>query len=184
MNFFLRCFLSLLLVLTSTSALVRGDDELEKELKLSTLVAEGQAAPDFTCQATDGPQFTLSAQKGRVVVLYFFSTSVKASLTEMKYLETEVFQKLREREDFCMIALGRGHSREDMVKVGGENRLTFPLAADLEAGAFGRYFTKFVPRTVVVRRDGSIAYLATGYHEMNGIPKLQEVLAKELKVEP
>ena len=47
---------------------------------------------------------------------------------------------------------------------------------------YGLYFSKFVPRTVVVRKNGSIAYLANGYHEFEGISRLQAVLAEELAV--
>ena len=139
-------------------------------------------APDFACQTTDGKTLSLAALKGKVVVLYFFATSVPSCLVEMKYLEKEVFQPLRQRTDFQLIAIGRGHSREEVVKVGGENKLNFPLVADPQRENYHRYFTKFVPRTVVVRKNGTIAYLSNGTHEFDGIVKLQAVLTRELAV--
>lgn len=166
--------------ITCSGPLSAAEKKLDAQVAQATLVKAGQGAPDFTGRATDGRSFTLSALRGKVVVLYFFSASVGASLTEMRYLETEVFQKLAARDDFQLIAIGRGHTREELVRAGGENRLTFPLVADPQAEVFGLYFTKFVPRTVVVRRDGTIASLASGYHEFDGIVKLQETLAREL----
>lgn len=174
-----RLFLRLFAFLSVCAACAHADDSLDSQVAQATLVKAGAAAPDFTCQAIDGRSFALSAQKGKVVVLYFFSTSVKASITEMKNLEKEVFQKLRERDDFQLIAIGRGHTREDLVKVGGENRLTFPLVADPQAEIYGRYFTKFVPRMVVVGRDGSLASLTSGYLEFAGILRLQSTLEQE-----
>ncbi len=150
--------------------------DLDKSIASATLVKVGETAPDFTCKATDGRTFTLSALKGKVVVLYYFSTSVGACITEMKNLEKEIFQKLLNREDFQLIAIGRGHSREELVKAGGENKLTFPLVPDPKQEIYQLCFSQFVPRTVVVRKDGSIAYLASGYREFDGIVELQSVL--------
>ena len=56
-----------------------------------------------------------------------------------------------------------------------------PLAADPQAEVFRRYFLQYVPRVVVVRRDGSIAYQRSGYKELEGILELQEVVGRELR---
>ena len=115
-----------------------------------------------------------------MVLLYFFASSAPFSITEMKYLESEVFQKLRDRDDFVSLGVGRGHEREEVMKIGGKNGLTFSLASDAQSEVFGRYFSKYLPRTVVLRRDGTICHLAHGYHEYGGIVALQAVLEKEL----
>lgn len=156
-------------------------EDVDLELKKSTLVEVGQMAPDFTCKTTDNRTITLSALKGKVVVLYFFSTSVGASITELQYLEKEIFQKLINRNDFQLIAIGRGHSREELVRIGGENKLTFSLVPDPKQELYQRYFSKFVPRTVVVRKDGGIAYLASGSRESAGIEDLQAALQVVLR---
>lgn len=175
----LLLFFAMMLCVCPISA--ANENNLDEEVKQSTLVQVGQAAPDFTCKTTDNRTITLSALKGKVVVLYFFSTSVGTCITEMRHLEEEIFQKLRNREDFQLIAIGRGHSREELVKTGGENKLTFSLVPDPEQELYRRYFSKFVPRTVVVRRDGSIAYLASGSRESLGITDLQVVLQSVLE---
>lgn len=172
--FLLVLALSMSLTITFGPAAKAAD--LDEAMAKATLVKVKQAAPDFTCTTTDGRTITLSALKGKVVVLYFFSTSVGACIIEMKYLEKEVFQKLQNREDFQLIGIGRGHSREELVKTGGENKLTFSLVPDLKQELYQRYFSKYVPRTVVVSKDGSIASIASGHHEFSGILDLQGVL--------
>jgi hypothetical protein len=42
-------------------------------------------------------------------------------------------------------------------------------------------FTKFVPRTVLIGKDGHVVYTAAGSKEFEGIVKLQEAIARELK---
>jgi peroxiredoxin len=176
----------LLLFIACTSLLsANAADHLEEDVKAATLVRKDQAAPDFTCRTTDNREIKLSALKGKVVLLYFFSTkSVPASVFEMKYLEKEIFQKLQKRDDFQLLAIGRGHTREELVKIGGENKLTFPLVPDEKEEICRHYFNKFVPRKVVLRRDGTIAYLASGYAEFDGIVNLQQVIARELAYKP
>lgn len=174
---------ALLVLLTAClcSIHLRAEEDVDKEVATAKLVATHQAAPDIRGQTTEGKYITLSALKGKVVVLYFFSAkSLPACVFELKYLETEVFQKLRKREDFQLIAIGRDHTREELVKLGGENKLSFPMVPDPHHELYGCYFTKFVPRTVVVRKDGTIAYLASGSKEYESIVQLQAVLAREL----
>ncbi len=178
---FFRVFFAILTACGAAVAMAQQADNVDAQVEQSTHVRRGDAAPEFACQATDGRQFDLSSSKGKVTVLYFFSTSVGASLTEMRHLENEVVRKVGSRDDFQIIGIGRGHTREELVKVGGENRLTFPLAADPQAEIYGRYFLKFVPRTVVVGRDGSIIHMASGYDEALGLERLKHVLNGELK---
>lgn len=176
-------FLTLLVSLACATPLRAAEtaDKIDAQMQQATLVAKGQAAPDFASASTDGRQFALSAQKGKVVVLYFFDARIGACVTEMKLLEKEVFQKLRDRGDFALVGIGRGHSRDELVTVGGANGLTFPLMADPQAEVFRRYFSKFVPRTVVVRRDGTISHLASGYRDLTGIIALQQALDAEFR---
>lgn len=157
-----------------------GDQSIDAQIDAATLVKVGQMAPDFACKTIDGRPFKLSDQKGKVVLLYFFAASAPFSITEMKYLESDVFQKLRDRDDFVMLGIGRGHEREEVMQIGGKNRLTFSLADDAKSEIYSRFFLKYLPRTIVLRPDGTICHLAHGYHEYSGIVALQAVLQKEL----
>jgi peroxiredoxin len=165
-----------------TDCLGQTDSKLDDEVKASTLVKVGQEAPDFAGLTTDSRNITLSSLKGKVVVLYFFSVRVPPCIIEMKYLEKEVYQKLRNRPDFQMIGIGRANTRDELVTLGGENKLTFPLVPDPTVNIYERYFTKYTPRTVVVGKNGSITYIANGYNEYAGIVKLQAILARELSI--
>jgi len=156
-----------------------GTDAVDKEILATTLVQKGQPAPDFTCVDTTGRQHTLSALKGKVVLLYFFASSNQASLSDLKDMENDIFQKLRDKNGFYMLAIGRGYERAELVKLGGERKITLPLVADPQQEIYRRYFTKFVPRTVVVQTDGTIAALKNGTR-LDYIQELQSELERVL----
>jgi peroxiredoxin len=173
--------LLLLLLTAASTASAQSDPDVYEEVAAATRVKKGEQAPDFTCKTTDGRQITLSQLKGKVVVLYFYAASAPASLTEMKYLEKAVHQKLRERQDLVILGIGRGHTREEVVAHGGKYGLTFQLAADPDQAAYRKYFSAFVPRMVVLRKDGQICHLQSGSREFNGVLELLTVLERELK---
>lgn len=162
-------------------SLVKGDQIIDAQIQAATLLKTGDAAPDFTCKTTDGRPFSLAEHKGKVVLLYFFATSVPFSFTEMRYIQKEIVEKLEKREDFAVLCIGRGHNREELVRIGGENMLRLPMAADADKTIYKRYFSKFVPRTVVIAKDGTIAFQMSGSKEFEGIVKLQQALDVELR---
>ncbi len=165
----------------ASSAIAADGDALDREIQATTLIRAGCTAPDFSCQTTDGRAFTLSEQRGKVVLLYFFASSVPFCYPEMRYIEKEIVEKLERRKDFTVLCLGRGHNREELVKIGGDNNLRLPMAADEEKNIYSKMFTKFVPRTVLIGKDGRAVYTAAGSKEFEGIVKLQEAIARELK---
>jgi hypothetical protein len=68
-----------------------------------------------------------------------------------------------------------------VVRIGGENKLRLPMVADADKTIYERYFSKFVPRTALVAKDGTIAYLTSGSKEFEGIVQLQQALEEELR---
>jgi hypothetical protein len=65
-------------------------------------------------------------------------------------------------------------------KIGRDKGLTFLLTADPRLEIFQRYFTKYVPRKVLLRRDGTIGLLASGYNELDGASTLKAAVSSEL----
>lgn len=160
------------------------EEDVDKAVLAATRVRAGQQAPDFTIKATDSTSFTLSALRGKVVVLYFFAEAAPASLTELAYLEKEVWQKLKDRGDLVVLGIARGHSREEVVQMAGKKGVTFPAAPDADGVVYGRFFDRYVPRLVVVDRGGFITHLRAGYKEFDGIVELQQAVAKALSASP
>ncbi len=153
---------------------------LTEQIASATLVQEGKPAPAFECRTTDGRAFSLTGMRGKVVLLYFFSSSTPFAFTQMKYIEQLIQAKIGRREDFMILGIARGMAREDVVRMGGENGLTFALAADPQNTVSGLYFTKFVPRALVINRAGNISWMTTGSREYDGVLMMQEEIARAL----
>jgi peroxiredoxin len=177
----MRAFLALLFFSASLSTIFAGKGTIsDSEIAANTLIRVGDAVPDFSCQMTDSRAFTLSHQKGKIVLLYFFSPSTPFAYPQMRYIEKEIVEKLAKRDDFTVLCLGSGHTREELVRIGGENKLTLPMAADEKKEISSKIFTRFLPRTVLIGKDGRVVYMNTGSKEIEGILLLQEAISKEL----
>ena len=70
------------------------------------IVTVGDVAPDFTLQMTDGSTFTLSEQRGKVVMLQFTAGWCGVCRKEMPFIERDIWlpnkdTKLLERGKRC-----------------------------------------------------------------------------------
>jgi peroxiredoxin len=128
----------------------------------ATVARVGQAAPAFRLTALDGSAFDLAGQRGTVVLVNFFATWCGPCIAEMPHLEQEVWARFRDR-GFTMIGVGRSHANADLEAFVREKSITYPVAGDPDRSAYDRYATQYIPRNVVIGRDGSIVYHSTGF---------------------
>jgi thioredoxin-dependent peroxiredoxin len=100
-------------------------------------VEEGETAPDFTLRADDGGEVTLSALRGRPVVLYFYPKDDTSGCTK----EACAFRDRRPELAAAGAAL-LGVSPDDVashVRFRDKYRLNFPLLADPDHRVAERY---------------------------------------------
>lgn len=120
---------------------------------------EGDAAPGFTAALTDGAEFTLSEQQGKVVLLNFWATWCGPCVREMP-----AFEKLHEEygEDVAILAVNCMEG-EDIVKAfQEENGYTFPIACDEEGDIVMKYPSQGIPYTLVIDGEGIIQKIYVG----------------------
>lgn len=120
---------------------------------------EGDAAPDFTATLTDGTEFVLSEQQGKVVLLNFWATWCGPCVREMP-----AFEKLYGEygEDAAILAVNCMEG-EDIVKAfQEENSYTFPIACDEEGGIVMKYPSQGIPYTLVIDGEGIIQKIYVG----------------------
>ncbi len=140
----------------------------------TALIRVGQVPPDFSVTTLEGKSFTLSACKGKVVLLNFFATWCSACKAELPDLQKNVWERFN-KAGLVVLAVGREHSREEVEAFRKENGYTFDFAPDPDRGVFKLYATKNIPRNVLIGKDGRIAYQSLGYE-----PKAFEELVSQI----
>ena len=131
------------------------------------IVKVGDVAPDFTLQLTDGTTFTLSEQRGKVVMLQFTAGWCGVCRQEMPHIESEIWQPHKENADFVLVGIDREEELEDILPFIQEVGTTYPIAMDTNADVFAQYALREsgITRNVLIDRDGRIVMLTRLFKE-------------------
>jgi len=118
------------------------------------------AAPDFTLPQLDGPPVTLSALRGRVVVLEFWATWCGPCRFSLPSLEV-IHQRYRNR-GVSILLINEGES-ERAVRQWTGRRFTAPILLDAAQTAGEQYGVRAIPRLFLVDQAGRVVYAHEGY---------------------
>jgi peroxiredoxin len=135
------------------------------EYEDTTVTKTGEKAPDFSCETIDGEKFALKDYAGKVVFINFFATWCGPCLSELPHLEKEVHDAFKGNEDFKLIVIGREHTAEELKAFRMEKSLDLPFAPDPDRAIYSLYATKFIPRNIIIGRDGVVKYAEAGFSE-------------------
>jgi peroxiredoxin len=130
------------------------------------IVEVGQQAPDFTVTTTDGKDFKLSEQQGKVVMLQFTASWCSVCRKEMPHIEKEIWLPLKDK-DFVLLGLDRDEPVDVVIDFAKKMKITYPLAPDPGANVFALYALREagVTRNVIIDREGKIVFLTRLYEE-------------------
>jgi peroxiredoxin len=124
----------------------------------------GGSAPDFTLPALDGSTVHLSDYRGKVVLIDFWSTTCDPCLAEMPHLVD--LYKANKDKGFVVLAvsLDGPESRAQVSSIVHDKEMIFPVLLDEETTVVAQYNPKReMPFSVVVGKDGSVAWQRAGY---------------------
>ena len=125
------------------------------------IVKVGDVAPDFTLQMTDGSTFTLSEQRGKVVMLQFTAGWCGICREEMPHIERDIWLPNKNNKDFVLVGIDREEELEDILPFIEGVGTTYPIAMDTNADVFAQYALRNsgITRNVLIDRDGKIVML-------------------------
>lgn len=151
----------------------------KEDPKSFDLTEVGQQVPSFTFTTINGETYEIEDLQGKTVLINFFATWCGPCMKEMPELEAQVWAKFKDR-DFMLISLGREHSTEEIIAFQKKKGFTFPLAPDPGREIYGKFFTKYIPRNVLLNKEGKIILQEFGY-EVAEFAKLIELIDRETK---
>ena len=141
------------------SASSEGDQSVKDDVISYLPLEEGDVSPDFTATLTNGTEFTLSDQQGKVVLLNFWATWCGPCVREMP-----AFEKLYAEygEDVAILAVNCMESVDIVKAFQEENEYTFPIACDEEGDIIMKYPSQGIPYTLVIDGEGVIQKIYVG----------------------
>lgn len=147
------------------------------------IVKVGDTAPDFKVELTDGRTVSLSELKGKVVMLQFTASWCGVCREEMPHIESEIWQKYKDRKDFFLMGLDYDEPQDKVLKFAQSTGVTYPLGLDTKAAIFQKYARPDagVTRNVLIGKDGRIVMLTRLYNETEFsklVEKIDELMAE------
>lgn len=146
-------------------------------------LARGDAAPAMTLPRVDGGDATLSALRGRVVLVNIWATWCLPCVREMPALQS-VYERYRDDglEVLAVAVDDRPGRRMPDGRVDGivsefveRYGLTFPVALDPTGGTERRFGTEYLPTTVLIDREGWIRAKEIGARAWDRAPYLDMI---------
>jgi len=135
---------------------------LAQDVDSTTFTKVGQTVPNFSVTTLDGKVMKMSELKGTIVLINFFATWCEPCMGEMPRVEKEIWQQLKS-DKFIVVAIGREHTKDELVKFNKEKGFTFQIAPDPKREVFSLFARQSIPRNYVIGKDGKIAYQGIGY---------------------
>ncbi len=142
--------------------------------KATKIIGEGDRAPEFTLSTTDGRPVSLSALRGKIVMVHFWATWCPPCVDEIPTLDA-----LRRRmtgKDFELVAISVDENgAAGVVPFLQRNRLALPVLLDPDHAVSKQYGTFKFPETYILDRNGIVKYKVIGARDWND-PSLQKGL--------
>lgn len=136
----------------------------QDDIAETTLINAGDVAPDFTVEMLDGKKVTLSAQRGKVVLISFWATWCPPCRLELSHMQKDVIDRFA-GEDLVVLPISRGETRQKVEEYITKMGYTFPIGLDTDQSIYRKYASNYIPRSILVGRDGVVAYVGVGYDE-------------------
>jgi peroxiredoxin len=143
------------IILVVVIALVGLAGYITTNLPTTTSVVAGEMAPDFQLEDTDGKLVSLSALRGKVVLVNFWATWCPPCREEMPSMER--LNEVMAGEDFVLLAINTEQKGRtvvpDFLK---KTPYTFPILFDDKEVVQNLYGVYKFPESFVIRKDGTV----------------------------
>ncbi len=136
-------------------------------------LVSGDAMPTLQLLSVDNGQ-PLHVKKGHIVLLNFFIIPCKHCKHMLEYLQDELWQEFQENSRI-LLAVGRGHTPEELRDFRDNGNYILPFAADPERTNYDKFAEKKVPRNYLFDSYGRLVYQTRGF-DLDQLSTLKYVL--------
>jgi peroxiredoxin len=173
--------MGILLTLPTFLAIIHYDGEGKNR---GYIVKVGDMAPDFEIQNRDGTTSNLSDLRGKVVMLQFTASWCNICINEMSYIETDIWQKYKERDDFALIGVAYKEGYDKIHTFAVKTKVTYPIVSDKLGECFHKYAEKNagVARNIIVDKLGKIIFLTRLFNKKQ-FTLMKKIIDKELNTQ-
>jgi len=148
----------------------KNEKDVKKDSKKSEAktVAPGETAPDFKLKDTEGKEHSLAdlTKQGKIVVLQWFNPDCPFVVMHYEKGASTFIELANKYKDKNVVVLGINSGAKGKQGAGVERnqkaikdwKINYPILMD-ESGTVGKsYNAKNTPLTVIIGKDGKIAY--------------------------
>lgn len=164
----------LLLCLAFSFAYAEEEDPNDFNLKKI-----GDNVPEFSFTTLDGKTASINDFEGKTILINFFATWCPPCMKELPELQKQIWEDMKS-DDLVVLTFGRGHSAEELKKWNTKKGFTFPICPDKDKSIYELFFTKYIPRNVIIGKEGKIIFQESNYSE-EGFKHLIETIKEDLK---
>jgi len=157
----------------------KQEAEQKADVIKSTLTEVGQKVPEFNYVTLDNDTIHINDLKGKVVFMNFYATSCPICIKELPFVEKDIWSKHKNNENFELIVFGREHTSDQVIAFKEKNEYTFNIVPDPERKIYSLFAERYIPRNVVLDREGNIVYQATGFDD-DEFANLKQTIETEL----
>jgi hypothetical protein len=83
-------------------------------------------------------------------------------MSELPKVEKDIWQQLK-HDHFLILAIGREHTQEELLKFNKDRNYTFLIAPDPARAVYNLFAKEYIPRNYVIGKNGKILFQSIGY---------------------
>jgi peroxiredoxin len=143
----------------------------------ANLLKVGDDMPEFSLTTLDGRTISSDDLYGKVVLINFFASWSPPSMLQLPVIESEIYDKYKDDENFEVVVINREEGPEEVKKFMEKRNLTMPVYLDGKNEVYSQFAIRFLPRNYLFDRESRLILQSMGYKK-----KEFEVLQKEIEV--
>lgn len=167
----------------ASPAVSPGESRQGKMMLANPVLAFAHLAPDFSFTAEDGKTYSADGLQGKVVLLDFWGAWCPPCRDSAPMLAA-LHKRFDQQADFVMLGIDTDDAAQKMDAFARSHKMTWPEYFDGQRTVCHAFDVHEFPTFLVIRRNGSIAYLSHGLQESSpGQYSAQEEIALSNAIE-